>query len=49
VWAPDLDRHAQPLQEYAEAGVDELYVHQIGGGHDSFFDVYARQILPRFD
>jgi G6PDH family F420-dependent oxidoreductase len=46
---PDLDRHAQALQEYAEAGVDELYVHQIGGGHGSFFDVYARQILPRFD
>jgi hypothetical protein len=28
--------------------VDELYVHQIGGGHDRFFEDYAREILPRF-
>jgi G6PDH family F420-dependent oxidoreductase len=45
---PDLERHARAIQEYADAGVDELYVHQIGDGHDRFFDVYAREILPRF-
>jgi G6PDH family F420-dependent oxidoreductase len=45
---PDLESHLRTLQEYADAGVDELYVHQIGGGHDRFFDVYAREILPRF-
>jgi hypothetical protein len=26
---PDLERHAEAIQEYADAGVDELYVHQI--------------------
>jgi G6PDH family F420-dependent oxidoreductase len=45
---PDLERHAEAIQEFADAGVDELYVHQIGGGHDRFFDAYAREILPRF-
>jgi G6PDH family F420-dependent oxidoreductase len=45
---PDLERHARAIQEYADAGVDELYVHQIGKGHDRFFEVYAREILPRF-
>jgi G6PDH family F420-dependent oxidoreductase len=45
---PDLERHLRTIQEYADAGVDELYVHQIGGGHDRFFDVYAREVLPRF-
>jgi G6PDH family F420-dependent oxidoreductase len=44
---PDLERHAQAIQEFADAGVDELYVHQIGGGHDQFFEAYAREILPR--
>ena len=44
---PDLDRHRQAIQEYADAGVDELYVQQIGGG-DEFFEVYAREVLPRF-
>jgi G6PDH family F420-dependent oxidoreductase len=45
---PDLERHAEAIQEFADAGVDELYVHQIGGGHDRFFEDYAREILPRF-
>jgi G6PDH family F420-dependent oxidoreductase len=45
---PDLERHAQAIQEFADAGADELYVHQIGGGHDQFFEAYAREILPRF-
>jgi G6PDH family F420-dependent oxidoreductase len=44
---PDLERHVASLQEFAEAGVDELYVQQIGGGQE-FFDVYAREVLPRF-
>jgi G6PDH family F420-dependent oxidoreductase len=45
---PDLERHAQAIQEFADAGADELYVHQIGGGHDQFFEAYTREILPRF-
>jgi G6PDH family F420-dependent oxidoreductase len=45
---PDLDKHIEALQEYADAGVDELYVQQIGGGHEAFFEAYAREVLPRF-
>jgi G6PDH family F420-dependent oxidoreductase len=45
---PDLDRHIASIQEYADAGVDELYIQQIGGGHEQFFEVYAREVLPRF-
>jgi G6PDH family F420-dependent oxidoreductase len=45
---PDLDKHVAALQEYADAGVDELFVQQIGGGHDAFFEAYAREVLPRF-
>ena len=45
---PDLERHVAALQEFADAGVDELYVQQIGGGHDDFFAAYAREVLPRF-
>jgi G6PDH family F420-dependent oxidoreductase len=45
---PDLDRHVESIQEYADAGVDELYVQQIGGEHDAFFDAYSREVLPRF-
>jgi G6PDH family F420-dependent oxidoreductase len=45
---PDLDRHIAALQEYADAGVDELYVQQIGSGHEEFFEAYAREVLPKF-
>jgi len=45
---PDLERHADAIQEFADAGVDELYLHQIGGGHDEFFEAYTCEILPRF-
>ena len=45
---PDLERHVASLQEYADAGVDELFVQQIGGGHDEFFATWAREVLPRF-
>jgi G6PDH family F420-dependent oxidoreductase len=45
---PDLDEHIAALEEYAKAGVDELFVQQIGGGHDTFFDAYAKEVLPRF-
>jgi G6PDH family F420-dependent oxidoreductase len=45
---PDLERHVAALQEYADAGVDGLFVQQIGGGHEEFFAAYEREVLPRF-
>lgn len=45
---PDLDLHLERIQAYADAGVDELYVQQVGGGHDAFFAAYAEHVLPRF-
>jgi G6PDH family F420-dependent oxidoreductase len=45
---PDLEAHIELIQQHADAGVDELYIQQIGGGHDEFFASYAREILPRF-
>jgi G6PDH family F420-dependent oxidoreductase len=45
---PDLDRHRAAIQQYADAGFDELYIQQIGGNHDRFFELYASEILPHF-
>jgi G6PDH family F420-dependent oxidoreductase len=45
---PDLDAHAATLREYADAGVDELFVQQIGPAQDAFFATWAEQILPQF-
>jgi G6PDH family F420-dependent oxidoreductase len=45
---PDIEQHVASLCEYAEAGVDELFVQQIGPEQDAFFDTWAREVLPRF-
>jgi G6PDH family F420-dependent oxidoreductase len=44
---PDVERHVQTLQAYADAGFDELYVNQIGPDQDAFFAAYRDEVLPR--
>jgi G6PDH family F420-dependent oxidoreductase len=44
---PDVDRHAETIRAYADAGFDELYVNQIGPEQDAFFDAYREHVLPR--
>jgi hypothetical protein len=36
----------ETIQKYAEAGYDNIYVHQIGPDQDGFFRFYGREILP---
>ena len=43
----DVDRHVEAIEEYADAGFDELYVGQIGPRQDAFFDAYRQYVLPR--
>jgi G6PDH family F420-dependent oxidoreductase len=45
---PDLDQHAESLKAYEQAGVDELFVQQIGPEQDLFFAEWAPEILKRF-
>jgi hypothetical protein len=45
---PDLEKHIASLKEYADAGIDELFVQQIGPEQDAFFTSWAREVLPRF-
>jgi hypothetical protein len=32
---------------YTEAGFDEVYVGQVGGNCEGFFEFYVGQVLPR--
>jgi G6PDH family F420-dependent oxidoreductase len=45
---PDLERQIESFERYAQAGFDELYVQQIGGAGERFFETYANEVLPRF-
>jgi G6PDH family F420-dependent oxidoreductase len=44
---PDPDVHLKGVREYTQAGFDEVYIGQVGGNQEGFFEFYAEQILPR--
>ncbi|HWG63648.1 MAG TPA: TIGR03557 family F420-dependent LLM class oxidoreductase [Streptosporangiaceae bacterium] len=44
---PDAGPHQEALRRYADAGFDEVYVAQVGGAHEGFFEFFADQVLPR--
>ena len=39
----------ETIREYEEAGFDELYVQQVGDGHERMFELYSQEILPRYN
>ena len=43
---PDPRRHLDLLREYADAGYDHVFVHQIGPDQEGALDFYAREVLP---
>lgn len=45
---PDPDKHAAAIQEFFDAGYDEVYVNQIGDDQEGFLKFMAEEIAPRF-
>lgn len=45
----DPERQLEAIQAYVDAGFDELYIQQIGDEQERFFELYASEILPRFN
>jgi len=43
----DPEVHLAGIRGYVEAGFDEVYIGQVGGEHDGFFEFYANTVLPR--
>jgi G6PDH family F420-dependent oxidoreductase len=44
---PDPGVHRDAIGAYTDAGFDEVYIGQVGGNVEGFFDFYAKQVLPR--
>lgn len=42
---PDPARHVDALQEYVNAGFDDVFVNQIGPNQDDFFAFYEHEVL----
>jgi G6PDH family F420-dependent oxidoreductase len=48
VCGPDPRKHIEAIRDYADAGFDHVYVHQVGPDQAGFFDFYKREVLPEF-
>ena len=46
VAGPDIDRHVGALQEYVDAGYDEVYVANMGPHYLAMIEAYGRDVLP---
>ena len=44
---PDPTRHFDTLQEYVDAGFDELFINQIGDDAHGFFDFFNAELRPK--
>jgi probable non-F420 flavinoid oxidoreductase len=45
----DPAQHAAWLQEYAELGFDEIYLHHVGKRQEEFIDVFGTKVLPQLE
>jgi G6PDH family F420-dependent oxidoreductase len=44
---PDPAAHIAGARAFTDAGFDEVYIGQVGGAPDEFFDFYASRVLPK--
>jgi coenzyme F420-dependent glucose-6-phosphate dehydrogenase len=47
VCGPDPERHIAKIREYVDAGIENVYIHQVGPDQEGFFDFYAREVMPK--
>ena len=44
---PDPERYVEAINQYAEAGFDEIYLQQIGEDLEGFLTFFAKEVNPR--
>jgi coenzyme F420-dependent glucose-6-phosphate dehydrogenase len=48
VVGPDPGNYLAKIDEYAQAGFDHVYIHQVGPDQAGFIRFAEREILPRY-
>ena len=46
---PDVGRHVEAVQKFADAGFTHIYLHQVGPDQDGFFDFFERELGPALE
>lgn len=47
VCGPDPKKHIDKIKEYAAAGFDHVYIHQVGPDQAGFFKFYEKEVFPK--
>jgi len=47
VCGPDPERHIARIREYVDAGIECVYVHQVGPDQEGMMQFYAREVMTR--
>jgi G6PDH family F420-dependent oxidoreductase len=48
VCGPDVDRYAEQIDAYEQAGYDHVYLHQVGPDQQGFLRFAERELLPQY-
>jgi hypothetical protein len=48
VVGPDASKYLAKIDEYAQAGFDHVYIHQVGPDQEGFIRFAERAILPQY-
>ena len=46
---PDLQRYVESVREFVEAGVENVYIHQVGPDQEGFFRFFRDELLPELE
>ena len=44
---PDPERYLESVRQYADAGYDHVYLHQVGPDQEGFFRFFERDVAPK--
>jgi len=47
ICGPDPQKHIDKINEFARAGFDHVYVHQVGPNQEGLISFYEREVLPK--
>jgi hypothetical protein len=47
VCGPDPEKHIAKIREYVDAGIENVYVHQVGPDQEGMMQFYAREVMPK--
>src|SRR5690606_7174131 len=47
ICGPDPERYLSAIGQYADAGFDHIYFHQVGARQEDFIQFYQRELLER--